>query len=124
MQDGKAVTGFTPATEQELHAELHLLTCLYTIGEWHQVDNAWQAGFLPEGQLLRRKSDGFVGFVLRAYTVAALCWPARPLELNLCVADLEVEELTWVVCVAIEGFEVLRPAWSSPLHLILEDSIK
>ena len=124
VEDEKAFTGSTPATEQELHAELHLLTCLYTIGEWHQVDNAWQAGLLPEGQLLRRKSDGFVGFVLRAYTGAALCWPARPLELNLWVADLEVEELTRVVCFAIGGFEVLPSEWPSPLHLILEDSIK
>ena len=88
------------------------------------MDNAWQARLLPEGQLLRRKSDGFVGFVLRAYTVAALCWPARPLELNLWVEDLEVEELAWVVCFAIEGFEVLPSEWSSPLHLILEDIIK
>ena len=44
--------------------------------------------------------------------------------MNVLVADLEVEELAWVVCVANAGFEVLLSEWSSLLHLILEDSIK
>jgi len=116
-------TGFTPATEQQLHAEVQLTRVLFTTGEWHQVDNAWQVGLLPEAHVVRRLSDASVGLVVRCYATAALLWPAKQVELDLWQVDLAVEELTWVVCFKIEHFEVIPCTWASPLHLILQVAI-
>ena len=67
--------------------------------------------------------DAFTGIVLRSYSVAALLWPANQVAMRLWAADLEVQELHWVVCFDIEGFEVIPCGWASPLHLILEVAI-
>ena len=116
-------TGFTPATEQELHAEVQLTWFLFTTGEWHQVDNAWQVGLLPEGNLVQRLSDASVGLAVRCYAIAALLWLAKQVELDLWQVDLAVEELAWVDCFKIEHFEVIPCKWASLLHLILQVTI-
>ena len=43
--------------------------------------------------------------------------------MKLWAADLEVQELRWVVCFDIAAFEVIPCGWASPLHLILEVTI-
>ena len=113
----ESFVGYTPASEQELGAEVQLMRVLFTTGEWHEVDNAWQAGLLPEGQVVRRKSDALTGIVLRSYSVAALLWPAKQVAMRLWTADLEVQELRWVVCFDIATFEVIPCEWASPLTL-------
>ena len=60
-------TGFTPAAEQELNAELQLQRVLLQTGVWHEVDNTWQAGLLPEGHVVRRM----------AYSALAMNVPQR-----------------------------------------------
>ena len=119
----ESFVGYTPASEQELGAEVQLMRVLFRTGEWHEVDNAWQAGLLPEGQVVRRKSDALTAIVLRSYSVVALLWPAKQVAMRLWTADLEVQELRWVVCFDIATFEVIPCEWASPLHLILEDAI-
>ena len=119
----ESFVGYTPASEQELAAEVQLMRVLFRTGEWHEVDNAWQAGLLPEGQLVRRKSDSLTAIVLRSYAAAALLWPAKQVAMRLWTADLEVQELRWVVCFDIVTFEVIPCGWASPLHLILEVTI-
>ena len=48
----ESFVGYTPVSEQELAAEVQLMGVLFRTGEWHEVDNAWQAGLLPEGQVV------------------------------------------------------------------------
>ena len=86
----ESFVGYTPASEQELAAEVQLMRVLFTTSEWHEVDNVWQAGLLPEGQVVRRKSDALTTIVLRSYSVAALLWPAKQVAMRLWTADSEV----------------------------------
>ena len=72
----ESFVGYMHASEQELGAEVQLMRVLFRTGEWHEVDNAWQAGLLPEGQVVRRKLDALTGIVLRTYSVVALLWPS------------------------------------------------
>ena len=119
----ESFVGYTPASEQELGAEVQLMRVLFRTGEWHEVDNAWQAGLLPEGQVVRRKSDALTAIVLRSYSAAALLWPAKQVAMRLCTAGLGVQGLRWVVCFDLTAFEVIPCAWASPLHFNLEVSI-
>ena len=117
----ESFVGQTPASDQELTAEVQLLRALFETQEWGDVDNAWQAGLLPEGEVVQRKKDSLTAIVLRSYSTAALLWPAKQVGLRVWAADLEVQELRWVVCFDVAVFEVIPCAWASPLHLALED---
>ncbi len=120
VKDKHRFTGFTPKSEQELHAEVALLRDLYTRGAWHEVDNAWKAALLPVGALVRRKIDQYCFFVQKGYAAAALTWPARQVEVNLWEPDLSVTSLQWICCFDLDAFEVIATEYLSPTHLMLE----
>ena len=117
----ESFVGQTPASEQELTSEVQLLRVHFRNAGMGDVDNAWQAGLLPEGEVVQRKKDSLTAIVLRSYSTAALFWPAKQVGLRVWTADLEVQELRWVVCFDVAVFEVIPCAWASPLHLVLKD---
>jgi len=121
VMDEKRFTGFTPETEQELHAEAVLLRTLHSSDNWFEVGNAWQASLLPGGGLVRRKADNAYFFVERAYHAAAIVWPAKQLEIGIWERDPSVEELQWLVVFDIDAYEDVPLRWASPLALLLQD---
>ena len=101
---------------------MHLMRELNEGDLWHRADDAWQAALLPRQALVRRKADGFTAFVVKAYSVAAVVWPAVQQGVGLWEEDQAASSLVWVIVLSLADFEVLPTAFASPLRLFLEDS--
>ena len=65
VRDEKAFVGRTAATSQQLRAERHLLRNLFDNNCWHRADDAFNAGLLPERQLLLHAASNKYWFVVR-----------------------------------------------------------
>ena len=117
----ESFVGKTPATAQALRAERHLLQDLFEKNCWHRVDDAFNSGLLPEGQLLHRTPSNTYWFVVKSYPAAALLWPAKNVEVGLWERDLTVHKLTWVVCYDISEYKEIPTAFVSPLSLFVQD---
>ncbi|MCP4242916.1 MAG: hypothetical protein GY772_20375 [bacterium] len=110
----------TPASEQELYAELALMRSMAEKKTWHRVDDAWRASLLPRGGLVRRKADGWTFFVIRNYSVACVAWQAEEAALGLWRHATSASSLTWVTVLDLSDFEEIPVEYASPLHLFLE----
>ena len=90
VRDEKAFVGHTAATSQELRAERHLILDMYENDMWHRVDDAFNSGLSPKGQLVVHEQSNKYSFVVTAYKAAALLWPAKSVEVGLWERDLSV----------------------------------
>ncbi len=75
--------GRNPAGMQETWAEAALLRELHRTNQWHRIDAAWQVSLMPEGALVRRRSDGYVCFAIRTFKTAFVGWRPEQVELRL-----------------------------------------
>jgi hypothetical protein len=66
---------FTPVSSYNLYAELAVLSWLHSHGRWHEVDNLWWVGLLPEGKIVVEAGTGCFYMVLKSFDMAALMWP-------------------------------------------------
>jgi len=112
---------YTPLSEQELAADRELLVELHARRAPHLAEQAWKASLLPCGHLIRRKPDGYVGFVLRAYKRACLMWPAVSNRLNMWEMRPDVETLDFMFVFDFADFEEIPLDIWSPVHMFLED---
>lgn len=111
----------TPASEQELYAEMFLMTTLYKKDLFHRADDAWQAELMPLGGLVRRKSDECTVFVVRNYSVACLCWPAKMSLWNIWTHDESASSLMWLEVLDINDFEEIPLDTVCPMHMFVLD---
>jgi hypothetical protein len=114
---------FTPRSEQELFAEQALMRELHKRGEGRFVNDAWKASFLPPGALVEWLPRKAKYFVVRAYRLAAVLWPAAELEIGRYERDESASSLVWATCFAFEDFLVLESTVVSPLHCMLKDRL-
>ena len=121
IRDEQAFVGHTAATSQELRAERHLILDMYENDMWHRVDDAFNSGLLPKGQLVVHESSNTYSFVVKAYKAAALLWPAKSIEVGLWERDLSVKKLKWVVCYNIGDYKEVPTTFISPLSLFVQD---
>jgi len=120
VRTDKEFVGRTPKTSQDIRAEGILLRDMHEHGRWHQVDDACNAGLLPEGGLVV-SALGQASFVVKAYPAAALLWPATQLEIGMWDYDMEVTELVWATCYNINDFKQIPLVSCSPLRLFVQD---
>jgi hypothetical protein len=112
---------FTPRSEQELFAEQALMREVHRRGESRIVNDAWKASFLPAGALVEWMPRKAKYFVVRAYRLAAVLWPAAEPEIGRFERDESASSLVWATCFAFEDFSVLESKVVSPLHCMLKD---
>ena len=116
-------TGLQPAGQEQVHAEGVLLRRLHASGAWHNVDHAWQASLMPVGGLVQR-TDGYVGFVYKAYKTAFLTWPAKNVAVNLWAEDESASSLDWHTTLtsnALDAWRVVPTRTVCPMRLFMED---
>jgi len=121
VKDEKAFSAFNPAGEQHLVAELVFFRTLRAKEFWHMAGSAWVTGLLPHGGLVHLKYDRRHVFVVKTYNIAALCWPAEQVKVNLWRKARNCVGLEWITIFDSESVEVHPVAYSSPLRLFLED---
>ena len=66
----KGHEGRSPASAQELYAELQLMVDLDTSNEWFKHLQAWQAKLIPEHAIIRRVGTDLVWIVQKVYACA------------------------------------------------------
>ena len=88
---------------------------------WLHVEEGWHARLFPEGCLVRRKSDNYVGLVQRTYPYLFVTWTCKPLAGNVWQEDLTDTSLVHHICVDVKEWEALPTKIASPLQLFLED---
>jgi hypothetical protein len=112
---------YTPRSEQELFAELHMMRAVYRFRTPWLAEDAWRSAFLVQGALLFEKSTRQHFFSVRAYRCAVLLWPAEQRELNLFVRAEAATCLQWSTCFDFDHWEVWETKVQSPLALMLEE---
>ena len=93
VKDRDRFVGRTPKTIESLSAERALLLELWRKNMWSRVDDAWVAGLVPEGALLRVKPSGKYVWNLRSYHCALLQWPAKEVAAQVWGFDMTIKEL-------------------------------
>jgi hypothetical protein len=121
VNNEKTFSAFSPAGEQHLVAELVFMRTLRAKTLWHLAGSAWVTGLLPHGGLVYLKDDRRHIFVLKTYNIAALCWPAEQVAVNLWRKARNCNGLEWVTIFDVDAVSVQPLAYTSPLHLFLED---
>ncbi len=112
---------YNPGSGQHMYAELFLMRNMNENDLWHRVDDAWHAAFLPQGGLVRRRSSDEAFFVVRAYEVACVVWPAEQAPPSLWKHKSSASSLTWIAVFDLEDLEEIPVEWASPLHMFLEE---
>ena len=112
---------FTPASEQNLCAELQFLRVLHEGDLWAKANDCWVTGFLPPGGLVRIKSLNEMVFVLKTFWCSALCWPAECECEGVWRKARGCTSLVWRTVFDAEDVEVYPVRWKSPVRMFLED---
>ena len=121
IRDESKFKAFTPASEQNLCAELQFLRVLHEGDLWHKANDCWVTGFLPPGGLVRIKSTNETLFVLKTYWCSALCWPAEQESEGVWRKARECGPLVWRTVFDADDVEVIPVQWKSPVRMFLED---
>jgi hypothetical protein len=114
-------SAYTPASQQQRFAERWLLRDLYLTSEWIKVADAWNAGLIPPGKLIRNIVTREVFLVMKVYAVAVVLWPAVQLQLNLFQPDLSINQLAKRCIYDLSEWEELPFIYSSPWSCYLQD---
>lgn len=115
---------YTPRSEQELFAELHMMREVYKAKKPWIADDSWRSAFMVQGTLVCEKDTGVHYFVVRQFRCAVLLWPAEQREINLFSRSTKATSLVWKTCFEFDKWDVLEASVLSPLALLLEDSCK
>ena len=120
IRDEKKFRAFTPASEQNLCAELQFLRVLHEGNLWHKANDCWVTSFLPPGGLIHVKSSNEHLYVLKTFWCSALCWPAEQDDKGMWRKARGCRALVWRTVFAAEDVEVYPLQWKSPLRMFLE----
>ena len=121
IRDESKFKAFTPASEQNLCAELQFLRVLHEGDLWGNANDCWVTAFLPPGGLVRIKSSNEMLFVLKTYWCAALCWPAEQECEGVWRKAEGCASLVWRTVFDADDVEVYALQWRSPVRMFLEE---
>ncbi|CAK0851988.1 unnamed protein product [Prorocentrum cordatum] len=97
------------------------LRVLHENNWWHKANDAWICGLLPQGGLVRFKATGEMMFIVKAYSCAALCWPAEEESPGMWRKAKDCASLVWKVVFGEDEVEIFPCSWKSPIRLFTED---
>ena len=123
VTDKNLFTGLTPSGEEEIAAETFLLRHMNQHGLFASVDNAWVAGLIPRGALIKWRSDGSHCFVVKQYQCALLTWPAKKLGEDVWGHDKDIKELSWRAIFSPGEIQVVPLEHKSPASIFLKERI-
>ena len=110
---------YNSQTLRHTFGQTALLAHLHKNVGFDEASAAWKTWFLPEGQVVRERSDGFVGLVLKVVEGAALLWPVSRLASETWALDREATELAWLFVFDFDGLEVLQGQLQPPIAMKL-----
>jgi hypothetical protein len=113
-------TTFTPASEQELIAESSMLATLYKNDSWDEVGHSQRSSFLTEGTLIHDISANEAMFIIRAYSVACLVWPAKEVDKGVWIADPLLARMELRSFFDLTNLREIPLNFASPLRLHIE----
>ena len=106
----------TPASQQQLMAELHLMQVMHEGGLWASAGDAWRAHLVPAGELILHEPSGTVFFCIRSWEAAWVGWEAKLLSEGLYTYHPSCQQLVWHTLFKLADCSVLPSSWVSPLR--------